>query len=82
MIRAFCFGVSFCVAEQFLHLRQHRLGPQFPDQVRDLVVPLGEMLVEVRKNRIAPSRIRPAGNVQRGEVEVVMAVVNLASCKM
>ena len=37
------FGVGQLLAER----RHHRRRPQFPDEVGDLVVPLGELLVEV-----------------------------------
>ena len=57
------------VGEQLAEPRQDRLRPQFPHEVGDLVVPLGEVLVEVGEDRVAPRRIGPAGDVQGGAVE-------------
>ena len=59
-MRAFCAAVSFGVREQLAEPRQHRLRPQFPHEVRDLVVPFGEVLVEVREDGVAPLRVGPA----------------------
>ena len=79
-MRAFCAAVSFGSAEQLAEPRQHRLRPQLPHEVGDLVVPLGEVLVEVGEDGVAPGRVGAAGDVERGAVEVVLAVVELGEC--
>ena len=69
-MRPFCAAGQLGVGEQLSEPRQHRLRPQFPDEVGDLVVPLGEVLVEVGEDGVAPRRVGAAGDVQGGAVEV------------
>ena len=65
---------ELAIGEQLFQPRQHRLRPQFPDEVGDRVVPLGEVRVEVREDRVSPFRVVAEGDVQGGEVEDVTIV--------